>query len=193
MFYNPNNYPFLKKFEDNIDVIKAELNAALTMEKKLDSIFYPQISDIDYYTDYWVKDNGFHPDQIGYDIRVGEYSTFAIFKKNFPVKLFDVNVLFPKTIEMLNSVPNLYYSGFFKMSPKTELLPHTHTRSHLIFHLLLENLENGECILSCENETAKLKNAGDSALFNYGKNHGSINTSETDRINFIIDFNPMNT
>ncbi len=83
MFQQKSSYPFLQKFENNIHIIISELNSALNNEPKLHKILYPDIPDIDYYTDYWVKDNGFHPDQIGYDIRVGEYSTFAIFKKDF--------------------------------------------------------------------------------------------------------------
>ncbi len=76
------------------------------------------------------------------------------------------------------------------MSPKTSLIAHTHTRNHLIFHLLLNDLKNGECVLTCSDETTILKNKGDSALFDYSLLHGSENNSETERIHFIVDFDP---
>jgi len=191
MFYDVKDFPFLEEVIKNISVIHQELKNAEVQNPLINSVFNPSDMSLDYYTDHWVADNGFHEKQIGYDIRDGEYATLAIYKKDYPLKQFDSNQLFPKTLELLSSVPGLYYSGFFKMYAGTHLNSHTHTRKHLIFHLLLNDLENGECVIKCGEETRKMKCKGDTLLFDYSYDHESDNNSDTDRLHFIIDFNPF--
>lgn len=190
MFYELEDFPCLKKVKENLELIKQDLNTAEQENELIRKILNPTDDSLDYYTDYWVKDNGFHEEQIGYDIREGKYSTLAIYKKDFPIKLFDSSRLFSRTLELIKDIPGVYYVGFFKMFPNTQLGEHTHDRKHLIFHLLLNDLKNGECVLTCGGETRVVKSKGDCLLFDYSYNHGSMNNSDNERLHFIIDFNP---
>lgn len=191
MFVDINKFPQLKIIQENCSIISQELADAILKDDKVRAILNPIDSDLENYTDYWVKDNGFHEEQMGYDIRKGEYTTMAVFKKNYTIKHFDVNELFPKTMNLLRSIDNIHYSAFFKMYPKTKLDAHTHNRSHLIFHLLLNDLENGDFYLRCGNESKTLKNKGDYMIFDYSNEHESANNSDSERLHFIIDFNPV--
>jgi len=190
MFEDKSHYPFLSILDENIAIVKMELTNAIEKNQLVKSIFYSENNDIDYYTEYWVKDNGFHPEQIGYDIRVGEYTTFPIFKLGFPNKILDIESLFPETLKLIHQIPGVYFSGFFKMSPNSELSPHTHTRKHLIYHILLNDELEGQSYIQCENEKKFLLKKGDTALFNYSKEHSSKNLSKNERINFVVDFLP---
>lgn len=191
MFYDIEDFPALQKIRDQVSVIYDELNKAVEKDPKVKSILHPSHSDLEHYTDYWVKDNGFHEDQTGYDIRKGEYTTIAIYKKDFSIKHFDAQRLFPKTLALLKQVENLHYSAFFKMYPHTKLDAHTHNRSHLIFHLLLNDLENGEFKLRCGDQWKTMKNKGECLVFDYSNEHESANVSDSDRLHFIIDFKPF--
>lgn len=190
-FYDIKEYPFLNTFISNIDIIAEELKTASSKNELIHSVLNPTEDIIEHYTNYWVKDNGFHPDQIGYDIRKGEYTTLAIFKKEFSIKHFNAEELFPKTLHLLEKVNGLYYSGFFKMFPQAELGSHVHNRKHLIFHLLLNDLENGECYMTCGDQTRVMKRRGDHVLFDYSVAHESHNASGSSRVNFVVDFNPF--
>lgn len=191
MFNNIDNYKGLNLIINNVSKIEKEFLEAIKQDEVVRSIMYPTNSDLEHYTDYWVKDNGFHEDQTGYDIRKGEYSSLAIFKKDFSIKHFDVEKLFPETLLMLRGIEGAHFSGFFKMLPHTKLDAHTHNRSHLIFHLLLNDLKGGNYTLRCGNEIKTLKNKGDSMLFDYSVEHESENSSDSERIHFIIDFKPL--
>jgi hypothetical protein len=190
-FYNVEDYPFLMNIQRNVDVIINELARAEETNPMIKGILNPMDEALDYYTDYWVKDNGFHLDQLGYDIRNGKYSTLSIFKKDYPNKLFDVDELFPNTTSLLKDVPGLYYCAFFKMYPKTELATHTHNRKHLIFHLLLNDLIDGSCELTCGSESRNVCLKSDSVLFDYSNSHGSVNNASNSRLHFVVDFNPF--
>jgi len=191
MFYDIERFPFLQDFINNAELVFNEWNKALNQSPALHKHIGLH-TDLDAYTDYWVKDNGFHPNQIGYDIREGYYNTFAIFKKGYPIKNYDIPSLFPALSGMLNHIPNMHYAGFFRMEPLSELMPHTHSRKHLIFHVLLNDLENGACKMICNNKEKELRHRGDAVLFDYSASHATINASTTERINFVIDFNPFN-
>lgn len=192
MFYDVEKFPFLSRFIDNYLDIKNELFHSLSdvqARKLIEETDTPDF--LETYTSFWVKENGFNEDQIGYDIRQGEYHTLPIFKKDYPVVSFDVNTYFPKTMEMLNHVPNLYFSAFFKMSGKSTLKPHTHNRRHLIFHLLMNDLEEGICEVTVDGNTTVLKQEGDHLLFDYSYEHSTVNHAVNPRYNFVVDFNPF--
>lgn len=192
MFYDINKFPALKVIQDNCSVINQELTEAIERDDKVRLIMNPDDIGVEHYTEFWAKENGFHRDQLGYDIRKGEYAAMAIFKKGFPIKHFNVEELFPRTTELLKTVENLEYSAIFKMYPKTKVDSHTHLRSHLIFHLLLNDLENGDYYLRCKDESKRIKSKGDYMIFDYSNEHESENSSDSDRYHLIIDFNPNN-
>lgn len=189
MFLNSNKFPYLIAIKENIDIISSEFYEALKNEE-IRKILYQSEDNIDYYSAHWTRDNGFHPEQIGYDIREGDYSTLALYKKGFPIKTIEIEKYFPNTINLVKQIPNLHLLSIFRMAPNTKLLEHVHTRSHLIFHLLLNNLENGSCALTCGNETIYLTNKGDTALFNYSLPHSTFNNCSSERFNLVIDFEP---
>ena len=191
MFYDIKDFPILEEITRNYETINQELNAAKYQNELIRNILNPIDNSLDYYTDYWVKDNGFHEEQLGYDIRNGQYSTLAIYKKDFQIKSFDSTKLFSKTLELIKDLPGVHYSGFFKMNPNTKLGSHKHNRKHLIFHLLLEDLKDGDCVLTCGGKSFSVKYRGDSLLFDYSYEHGSVNNSSTERLHFIVDFDPF--
>lgn len=191
MFYDIADFPFLIPFVENVDLIHLELINSIKNNEKIKSIMYPDHAGLEHYTDYWVKDNGFHTDQTGIDIRTGGYQPLAIFKKDFPIKHFEVNDLFPKTLDLLTKVPNLNFSAFFKMEAHSTLQAHSHSKKHLIFHLLLHDLKDGSCWLRAGSDTISICKKGEYLIFDYSLEHESKNNSAIDRINFVIDFNPF--
>lgn len=191
MFSDVNQYPFLEDIVTSCLAIKNEFDNCLMRNEVIKEILTKDEKSIDYYLDHWVLDNGFHPSQIDEDIRQGFYSGLTVFKKGYPNKMFDIASYFPKTLKTLNKVPGLEYAGFFKMNPKSSLKPHTHNRKHLIFHLLVSELKNGCCEVHCGTESKELYNIGDHLLFDYSQEHWSKNTSESERIHFVIDFKPF--
>jgi len=191
MFLNVEDYNFLNEAKSRTDEIAAELKQSLKLARVREILFPQDNKSIDYYTEFWAKDNGFHPEQIGHDIRKGDYKTLTLFKQNYPNKLLLVEEIFPLTFSLLKSVPGLHFAAFFRMGPKSALTPHKHSRQHLIFHLLLHDLENGNSYIRCNNEEKCLSKKGDTALFDYSLLHSSENLCDSDRLNFIIDFNPQ--
>lgn len=191
MFYSVEEYPFLQEIIAKREVINQEFQNAMK-----DKFLYGVVNATDeeflhHYTNYWARDNGFSKEQIGYDIREGHYHTLPLFKKDFPVKYFDVVAFFPETSKIIQKIPNLHFSGFFKMFGKSKLGMHTHNRRHLIFHILLNDLEDGDCVITVNGETKALRNKGDHMLFDYSYEHGTENFSSTPRLNFIVDFDPF--
>lgn len=193
-YYEIEEYPFLKQIIANIDIIGDELKNALKKDKEVQYVVTPKDDDPNYldgYTNYWVEDNGFTAEQIGYDIREGGYFSMALFKKGYKIKSIDVEKNFPKTIKILQEIPNIYFAAFFKMNAHSVLNSHTHTRRHLIFHLLMNDLENGVCRMTVNGEEKIISKKGDTVLFDYSLEHGTTNESDSDRYNLAIDFNPF--
>jgi hypothetical protein len=187
MFERIENYPYLKTVHDNLGVINGEFRAFLSANHiSLDD------NDMgDHYSGWWSRDNGLSREQVGYNIKTsGAYSSISIFKKGYPIKTFDANKCFGKSIQIINEIPNVHYAGFFTMTPGTSLDTHTHTRRHLIYHLLLDDLRDGECHLTCQNESKYISNKGDEVLFDYSLPHGSTNRSSSNRSDFVVDFKP---
>jgi hypothetical protein len=184
VFIESSNYAFLTNIKNNVSRIKAEFEAAIAQ-----TINIPKHS-VDHYSDYWVKDNGFHPEQIGHDIREGAYSTLAIFKAGFQIKNFDVQSCFPETLRLLRDVHRLQYAAFFVMAPGARLERHKHSRSHLIYHVLLNDLLGAECEVQCGSEIKHLRYSGDDVLFNYSLPHETFNHASNTRVNLVVDFIP---
>jgi hypothetical protein len=191
MFVNRNKYEFLVNLDSKIDDIYTELTNSINKNQLFKETIYPSNPNhLDYYTEYWVIDNGFHPKQIGKDIRIGDYATVMLFKKGYTNKLIDVHSLFPKTISIINSIPGIHFAGFFRMGPNSGLSPHKHSRKHLIYHLLLNDITSGNSFIQCENEKKLLNKKGDFVLFDYSLEHSSENLSNENRFNFVLDFDP---
>lgn len=194
MFYEINEFEFLSLFTSNVEKIANEFFNSIDNSEITRNILNPNsINGMDYYTDWWSRDNGFHPDQTGVDVRniAKHYQSLSIFKKKYPIKHFDVESNFPFLLTLLKRVPNLYFSTFLKSQPKHFILKHTHTRKHLIFHLLINDLEGGAYEITVNEETRSMAKKGDWLLFDYSQPHSARNTSQTSRYGLAIDFNPF--
>lgn len=194
MYYNINEFPFLKNFLHREEEIISEFKKSVAKETTIRDILAPETdNDVDYYTQWWAKDNGFHGDQIGFDIREDpeKYRVLTIWKKDFPIKHFNSELLFPSLINLMESVPNKHLCSIIQSMPGSVLNTHTHTRKQLVFHLLLNDLEGGSYDITVGNETRSMSKKGDWLIFDYSYPHSGKNMSKTLRYGLIIDFNPF--
>lgn len=192
-FYTTKDFPIFEDIIAQVDLIRGELDNAMKHQEvhQLISSKEGEPKFLEGYSSYWVNDNGFSKEQIGYDIRDGEYFAMAIFKKGYPIKHLDTEQFFPNTNQLIQRVPNVYFSAFFRMNAHAILNAHTHTRRHLIFHLLTNDLVGGVCTITVNGEDRILSKKGDYVIFDYSLEHETHNDSDSDRYNFIIDFNPF--
>lgn len=191
MFYDLSEFPFLKKILENRDIIQKEfeLNYAHPILMKhfanapKEYPFYEEAEAIN----KWVTENNIHPAQKGYDSRIGEWTAFPLYKRNYEIKWYNPKKEFPNTLKLLQDIPKINLAGFFRIKPNSGTKEHAHSQKHFIFHLCLTDLI-GESEIICEGERKVLCKKGDWCLFDYSKLHSSFNFSSNDRINFIIDF-----
>lgn len=186
MFQSVEDYSFLSVFYKNASLIRKEVLES-NISENLNS------DGVDAHLGWWVLDNGFHPQQIGFDIRDGGYLALSLFKKDFPVRSSYIEKYFSKTLSLIDEVVNefsinAHYSGIFIMHPSASLREHSHTRSNLIYHLLLNDLDGEGCKLTCAEEVRFLRNKYDQLLFDYSYPHSSKNLSNDIRFNFVFDF-----
>jgi hypothetical protein len=190
MFLDENEFPFLNDIKQNVSIISGEFFEAL---KKYEEVKYFYDSDnptIYNHVLYWIKENKFHPDDIGYEVRDGIWASFPVYKSGFPVNWYDVKAYFPETLRMLKHVPGLNFASFMRLDPDAKTTPHKHLMKNNIFHLLLNDLD-GSCEFQCDGAVKATAKTGDSLLFDYSKMHSSNNKSATTRIDFTIDFDPF--
>ena len=186
MFYDIKQFPFLQEILDNLDSIIEEFEKVKNKELLSDFIHndYPEINS---HILYYAKDQSITLEDIGYDFRNESWGAFPLYKNGFEIKWYNVLQHFPKTSQLISKVPNTYFSAFVKLTKNKGILPHQHHDKNIIFHVCLYNLY-GYSELYCGNEKKVLKNKGDWAIFDASVQHHSINFSNTDRINFVVDF-----
>lgn len=187
MFIDTEKYPFLGGISDRHNTIRREFFRAAKKNQPLGGALHGRTNYIDQHLDEWVDENGFHPDQIGYDIRGGSYSGFSLYKEGKP-NTISLASSFDKTMALLGTIPKLHFAAFVIMTPGALLKEHAHSQSRLIFHTLLNDLVGGKCKMTCGGDVRSLAKAGDSVLFNYSIPHSSVNHASNNRINLIIDF-----
>lgn len=190
MFCDPDRHDYLINISRSHDVIKREFDKVVASSPYIHGIVHREKDYLDHFIDGWVMDNGFHAEQIGYDIRDGAYTGFAIFKDGEVHPGIDFSEHFVETLKLARGVPGLRFSAFVVMAPGAVLKAHSHKRRHYIYHTLLGNLDGQGCEMTCGNEVAVLKDAGDRVLFDYSIPHGSVNHASVPRINFLVDFEP---
>ena len=189
MFLDETEYPFLNVIKQNVNVISEEFFFAVKKHEILDVFYNTNEPSIYNHISYWIKENKFHPDDIGYEVRNGIWSGFPIYKSGFPINWYDVKLFFPETLKLLKFVPGINFSSFMRLDSKAMTTAHRHLMKNNIYHLLLNDLD-GKCEFSCNEFKKDLKEKGDSLLFDYSQEHSSINLSAQKRINFTIDFDP---
>lgn len=186
MFYDIEKFSFLKEIIRNTDMLVDELESQ-RHEPFMANFFSPTLPDLNSHTQHWIRENALESEQIGYDTRDGSWASFPLYKKGFPIKWYDAESSFPKTLKSILSVPEVNFSAFFRITPGSGTKEHAHKESNLIFHLCLSDVE-GESIINCNGVEKSLSRKGDHCLFDYSLPHSSTNKGKKDRINLIIDF-----
>jgi hypothetical protein len=187
MFEDPRRYPFLKRLVEHTREIRKEFESACQIDATLAGLISEQKA-MDRRSDVWAIENGINIDAVGYDLRDGGYSMVALKTHEGANEQIDVERLFPLAMNLLDGVPGLQYACFAVLKPRARLGVHVHSRSHYIYHVLLNDLQGGVCEISCGDEIRAMQNSGDEVLFDYSLPHGTLNRSDQNRINLMIDF-----
>ena len=187
MFVDIGTYPFLQRFVAAAGDIAAELATALATSAQVSEALGTR-NVLDFPSNQWTWDNGINTAAIGYDLRDGSYSMLTLCKPGHAPG--EVERYFPRTLSLLAAVPRLHFAAFSALAPGAHLGLHAHTRRHLIFHLLVNDLQGGDCELVCDGHVRRLARTGDTALFDYSLPHETFSRAGNTRINLMIDFEP---
>lgn len=190
MFLDPSRYPFLRSISKNAVNIRDEFFRAAVSNPDVKRAVTEEMV-LDAQSERWVRDNGLYADQVGYDIRFGSHSMFAIYENGESLTGLNDCRDFDKTLALLKDIPGVRFSGFMILGPEAEVSEHAHNRSNLIYHLLLNDLSGGCCEVVCGGVRRKIRSFGDELLFDYSIPHKSFNYAENHRVNFVIDFSEV--
>jgi len=95
---------------------------------------------------------------------------------------------FPKTVALLQNIPNIKFSGFSRLDPKSTLKPHRHQNpDSVILHLGLWIPPGGTCGLKVDDQVHIWKKPGDAVVFNDNYEHSAWNDSDETRIVLYAD------
>ena len=195
---DPCSWDFVDQVQSQLSMVRCEL-LAMTQAHQMtaQSLGYgprnwfsrelnlPEISNC---VENWIRDGGFHSEQIGYDSRKsGEWQTFPLFKADMPHTESIASRCLPQTLHMLSHIPNLQFAAIFKQPPDAEIAVHSHIHNRRIFHFLLISLQGGEAWIQVGNQRRQLSQQGDCLAFDVRTPHSSGNNSQTDRVNLVLD------
>ena len=195
---DPYSWDFVDEVQSQLSIVRKEL-LAMTQSHQMTAqtlgygprnwiskeLNLPEISNC---VENWIREGGFHSEQIGYDSRKsGEWQTLPLFKADLPQAEALASRYLPNTLKMLNHIPNLQFSAIFKQPPDAEIAVHRHSQNRRIFHFLLHSLEGGQAWIQVGNERRQMSQQGDCLAFDVRTPHGSGNNSTTDRINLVLD------
>ena len=190
MFISVAPYPQLQRLVDDTMLISEELKEALQSRQAVRDALLTDMA-MDFPSNQWTWENAINTASVGYDLRHGGYTMFSLYKKGHTLEL--ARAAFPKTMSLLEAVSGIEYACVSALSPHAHLALHAHSRRHYIFHLLLNNLIGGGCMMFCNGQPLQLAKAGDSALFDYSLPHESRSHAENIRFNLMVDFCPNRT
>ena len=202
MFFELDDFPFLKKILDSREFIRSELFDSMEAGKQASPMAHALGFWADGETDQdllappspivdeWVRKGGFHPDQIGYDSRGGRWATLPLLSSDKPELHGVSKKYFPLTTSLVADIPSLNFCSFFRLAPGAEVLEHKHRDRNLIFHLVLDDLDGDDCMICCAGQARRTSRRGDWALFDYSQPHSSFNRTTRSRVNIIVDFAP---
>lgn len=95
---------------------------------------------------------------------------------------------FPRTTELLKTVPILNFAGFSRLHPKSSLAPHRHRNpKSLICHLGLVIPPGNSCGLMVDGKTHLWSQPGDMVIFDDNLEHSAWNNSDEERIVLYMD------
>ena len=159
MFYEPSEYPFTKLLEESYPVIKKEMEA-LTLAR------FKEWYEKDLYTNLWLV-----------------YGLYAMGNK-----LEDNCKACPKTVKILQQIPDLTTAGFSALLPGTHIKPHEgFTKMVLRCHLGLSVPEPEHCALKV-NGVEKSWQEGHCLIFDDTMTHEAWNNGQKPRIVLLVDF-----
>ncbi len=187
MFYRIEQFPYLQKIREHCSLISREFETAVGALPELNDFMQKKLPETYSHIDYWIRETGIDEETVGYDSRKGIWGAFPLFKEGFPIKWYDVNVHFPRSISLVSGVDKVYFSSFMRLGPGSGTAAHAHKLSHLIFHLALFDNPGGS-ELTCGTQTAYFEKQGDYCIFDYSNLHSSQNHGTLDRIHLTVDF-----
>ncbi|MBA3981362.1 MAG: hypothetical protein C0462_12255 [Alcanivorax sp.] len=189
MFTDPNLYPSLRRLSEKVEVIAAEFRAAMAAHEQVRMAMQAGMV-MDFPSNQWAWDNGINRETVGYDLRDGGFSMLALYKRSEAGEVRNLEDAFPETLRLVSAIDNLHYVALTALLPGAHIRPHAHVRSHLVYHLLLNDLHGGTCEMRCAADARILRRAGDCVLFDYSHTHESTNRAASTRFNLMIDFAP---
>jgi aspartyl/asparaginyl beta-hydroxylase (cupin superfamily) len=161
-FFEPDNYFFSEIIKSNFSVIEKELVEYLKSHQ-LQS----------YFNETMVS-------------KKNSWKTIAL--KAWNVELYENHHFFPKTLQIINSIPSLVSASFNLLEPKGHIVPHCgDTNGIFRCHLGLSiPAEIPTCGFRVKDEWRSWKN-GELLVFVDANNHEAINLSDNNRFIFLFD------
>ncbi len=161
-FFSPDDYEFSKIIRSNYPVIEEELSEYLKSHH-LQSYFN--------------------------ETMVASKNTWkTISLKTWNIELYENHQYFPKTLQIINSIPSLVSASFNLLEPKGHIVPHCgDTNGIFRCHLGLSiPAEIPHCGFRVKNEWRSWKE-GELLIFTDANNHEAINLSDNNRYIFLFD------
>lgn len=189
MFIDYTKITFLNNIVDNVDLLSNEFNDVQNKVSELKYFVENSNPKLHHHVDYWIKDNKFHPDDVGYEVREGVWCSFPLYKMGFPINLYNVKDKFPIANKMMSMVSNLNFASYMRLDSKAKTTPHKHLMKNYIFHVLLFDID-APCYFYVNGYEKSIQKKGDAVLFDYSLEHSSYNSSSNQRIDFTVDFDP---
>lgn len=190
MFSDISGIPFLKPLIDNQKTVFSEYETAKQSEPVFNHFLNTSNPDFTNHIKFWLQENNIDVEQTGYDLRTGVWGAFPLYKKGFPINWLNMKTLFPYLNHFFEKNKEIEFACFMRLEAGQSIATHSHSRQHLIFHLLMNDLNNKGCEFTCGTEKKTLLNKGDVLMFDYSQPHSSYNSSDMDRIDLVIDFKP---
>ncbi len=161
-FFKPDEYQFSKIFIDNYAIISQEL-----------IIFLKKNTLQSYFNSTMV-------------VKVNTWKTISL--KSWDVEVYAYHKYFPKTLQIINSVPGLVSASFNLLAPHGHIVPHCgDTNSIFRCHLGLSIPGKlPECGFRVGNEWCSWEN-GKLLIFVDAHNHEAINNTNHNRYIFLFD------
>lgn len=165
LFYNPNEFSFLRPMINNFTVIKSELQHLLEMKED----------------NQWLRT---FPAYVESD----KYKAWKVFSFNFFCMKFPSHAkLCPKTAEIIYSIPEILSCDFSSMEPNTHILPHKgYSKMVLRCHLPLIVPSQDLCAIRVGTETRNWKE-GELLIFDDSFEHEAWNKSDKQRVVLMFD------
>tara|TARA_B100001964_G_scaffold89485_3_gene100553 strand:- start:2247 stop:2894 length:648 start_codon:yes stop_codon:yes gene_type:complete len=195
-FLVTNSWTSFEDIKKNLSTIKAEFYtpSEIVEEVKIrwgfNKVWYREhigASEIPFPVEEWIKEGGFHQEQIGYDSRGGEWNTFPLYKNGDENLNRLIKDIFPKTYSVLKDVPGINFAAFFKQTPGSYVKRHKHTPKNAICHFLMEDLKKGAAWFKVGEGYKYMEKMGDAIGFDYRIEHSTGNNSENERVNLVVD------